>query len=491
MATPQNTVLSLSGGGVKGIAQLVVLAEIERITGQPIYKLFNGGIAGTSVGGILAILLTLPKEKGSTEPMFSAAEALELFENSAADIFPQKFGGGLLKIFKHQYSQKPLKAMLEKYAGDNKLGDSLSRLFITAFDVSGEADDPNKVFDSFDPVDKDIFMKLAALWTSAAPTYFKAVDGFVDGGLWGNRPAASALKKLKEGLNTEQQSEVLKNTTICALNFESPNVREIPSKKLDGQIGWLTKGNLVNKILRANEKDATDEVRRDLPEKDQFTEIILNLPKECTKLDNVAPSNIAKLKEVGRKYIENNKESLEKLCTKLVENIAIRENALKAHEEEVNVDQSDVSSESLTSDIENSKDSSSVVSNRLISEEFEAKLAINLNEQQVDALKEGLMKLTPKEYELLQVFLQGLNDAQLVALSKNLPLIADGNFKNTNISEFSNFQNKFLKFFSSMFEHEDNIINDALSCTQQYNQECHNDEVRCDGIELVSYVDAC
>ncbi|WP_375318553.1 patatin-like phospholipase family protein [Candidatus Tisiphia endosymbiont of Oplodontha viridula] len=488
MATPQNSVLALSGGGIKGIAQLVVLAEIERITGKYIFELFDV-IAGTSVGGILAIILTLPKEKGSTKPMFSAVEALKLFEDNAANIFPQKFGGDFLKFFKHKYSQKPLKAMLEKYAGDNTLGDSLSRLFITAFDVSGEADDPNKVFDSFDPVDKDIFMKLAALWTSAAPTYFKAVDDFVDGGLGANRPAASALKKLKEGLNIEQQSEVLKNTTICALNFESPNVREIPSKKLDGQIGWLTKGNLVNKILRANEKDATDEVRRDL--QGQFTEIILKLSKECTKLDNVDPSNIAKLKGVGRKYIEDNKESLEKLCTKLVENVAIRENALKAHEEEVSVDQSDVSSESLTSDIENSKDSASVVSNRLISEEFEAKLAINLNEQQVDALKEGLMKLTPKEYEVLQVFLQGLNDAQLVALSKNLPLIADGNFKNTNISEFSNFQNKFLKFFSSMFEHEDNIINDALSCTQQYNQECHNDEVRCDGIELVSYVDAC
>lgn len=39
--TEQNKVLGLSGGGVKGIAELVVLAKIEAITQQPISKLFD------------------------------------------------------------------------------------------------------------------------------------------------------------------------------------------------------------------------------------------------------------------------------------------------------------------------------------------------------------------------------------------------------------------------------------------------------------------
>lgn len=43
----QNKVLCLSGGGVKGIAELVVLQKIEEITQQPISKLFNI-ISGTS-----------------------------------------------------------------------------------------------------------------------------------------------------------------------------------------------------------------------------------------------------------------------------------------------------------------------------------------------------------------------------------------------------------------------------------------------------------
>ncbi|MFU7502915.1 MAG: patatin-like phospholipase family protein [Candidatus Tisiphia sp.] len=87
--TGQNKVLCLSGDGVKGIAELVVLAKIEEITQQPISKLFNI-ISGTSVGGLITALLTIPKEEESTEPRYSAKEALELFENTAPEIFPPK-----------------------------------------------------------------------------------------------------------------------------------------------------------------------------------------------------------------------------------------------------------------------------------------------------------------------------------------------------------------------------------------------------------------
>jgi uncharacterized protein len=494
MPTLQKMFLSLSGGGIKGVSQLIVLAEMEKITGMPISKLFDG-IAGTSVGAIITVALTRPKEPGSTEPLFSAEKVLEMFENKAAEIFPPKFGGGFLKIFKHQYSQKPLKAALEEYAGDTTLGDSVTRAFISAFDVSGKEDNPNKFWDSDNPADKGILAKWAARCSAAAPTYFQPVidedngTAFVDGGLGANRPAASVLKKLKEGLNIEQQREMLKNTTICALNFEPPDIpREIPSKKLDGSIGWVTKGNLVNKILRANEKDATDEVRRDLSEDGQFIEIVLNLPKGCTKLDNVSPSNIAKLKEVGKKYVEDNKELIEKLCATLVKNAQAREESLKLHEAQ-SVEESSVLSEDKENDnIDKKGQDKNTVNTHVISEEFEAKLAINLTEKQAESLKEGLMKLSPKEYDVLQVFLKGLNDAQLEALYAHLPLIADGNFKNINISELSHFQNKFLKFFSSMFEHEDNIINEAISCADEYRAA---EEVACDGrgSEVAHYVD--
>jgi len=59
-----NQILSLSGGGVKGIAELVLLAEIEERTGKYISAL-SSIITSTSVGGLTSGLLTIPKEQDS------------------------------------------------------------------------------------------------------------------------------------------------------------------------------------------------------------------------------------------------------------------------------------------------------------------------------------------------------------------------------------------------------------------------------------------
>mgnify|MGYP001799178002 CR=1 FL=1 len=48
--------LSLDGGGIRGIIPAVLLAEIEKRTGKRIAQLFHL-MAGTSTGGILALAL--------------------------------------------------------------------------------------------------------------------------------------------------------------------------------------------------------------------------------------------------------------------------------------------------------------------------------------------------------------------------------------------------------------------------------------------------
>lgn len=487
----ENRILSISGGGIKGIAELVVLAEIEEYTGKPISKLFNV-ITGTSVGGLIATLLTIPKEEGSTKLLFSAKQALELFENTAADIFPQKwyFNGPIGNIFSHKYSQKPLKAMLEKYLGNSTLDEAITRVIIPVFDVSGK-NDPNKVFDSH--THNGILKKEVVLATTAAPTYFKAVvnkEGvggfgydagvpyaFVDGGLSANRPAASALGVLKKGMTLEEQVEMLKHTTLCSINFEQTHKETaIPSKKLDGSIGWVTKGNIINKIMKATEHSATTEVKKDLPEAGQFTEISIPIPKECKKLDNVKLDNIAKLKEIGKQYVENNKELLENLCKTLVESVNREENLKTA-----NIDESNVSSALVASDNTNEEqnnNASSTVSNRVISNECDKQqlLIKDLDDSQYETLQRGLSTLTPRESQLLEMFLQVLDDTQIEALSGRISSIINGNHMD-EIPELTNSQNMLLSSFSKMFIPD----NDYASLSNTCGQEALAQEVPCDG----------
>ncbi|WP_342267382.1 patatin-like phospholipase family protein [Candidatus Tisiphia endosymbiont of Empis tessellata] len=483
----ENRILSISGGGIKGIAELVVLAAIEEMTGKSISELFNV-ITGTSVGGLIATLLTIrDEEKGSTEPLFSAKQALELFENTAADIFPQKwyFNGPIGNIFSHKYSQKPLKAMLEKYLGNSTLDEAITRVIIPVFDVSGK-NDPNKVFDSHT---YDILKKEVVLATTAAPTYFKPVVNkkdvggfgydpgvdyaFVDGGLSANIPAGSAIGVLKEGMALEEQVKMLKHTMLCSINFEQTHKETaIPSKKLDGSIGWVTKGNIINKIIKATEHSAITEVKKDLPEAGQFTEISIPIPKECKKLDNVKPDNIAKLKEIGRQYVENNKELLENLCKTLVESVN-REESLKA----ANIDESNVSSVLVASDNTNEEqdnNASSTVSNRVISKECDKQqlLIKDLNDSQYETLQKGLSTLTPRESQLLEMFLQVLDNTQIEALSGRISSIINGNHMD-EIPELTNSQNMLLNSFSKMFIPD----NDYNTC----GQEALAQEVTCDG----------
>ncbi len=64
-------VLSIDGGGIRGIIPAMVLAEIERRTGERIAEMFDL-IAGTSTGGILALGLTKPGQDG--EPEYGAVQ---------------------------------------------------------------------------------------------------------------------------------------------------------------------------------------------------------------------------------------------------------------------------------------------------------------------------------------------------------------------------------------------------------------------------------
>src|SRR5438105_8053097 len=88
-------ILSIDGGGIRGIVPAIVLASIEERTGKPIAQLFDL-IAGTSTGAILALGLTKADESG--QPEFSAQHLCEVYEREIPNIFrnPQSWWGNLL-----------------------------------------------------------------------------------------------------------------------------------------------------------------------------------------------------------------------------------------------------------------------------------------------------------------------------------------------------------------------------------------------------------
>jgi len=332
-----NRILALSGGGIKGIAELMVLIEIEERTGKSISELFPI-VSGTSVGGLIAALLTIPKEQGSKESKYSAKEALEIFKSNAEDIFPNTFLGSVKQVFTHKYSQKPLEKLLEKYLGDNRMDSPTSRLVIPVNDLTTNGSEL-EIFDSLNNYSPHVRVKDVLLATTAAPTYFSpimdkaAVQGYnyasglpyayADGGLDANRPANEVLKLLKQNHTREEQKQILDNTMVCAFNFSNDiePISSIPKIGFDGLLGWLIKGKLVSRLMDNKEASSTAEVMSNLSEEDEFFEVKLPITKETKSLDNASSKNIQKLEEIGRKYVEENSKLIQKLCDNLLDNL--------------------------------------------------------------------------------------------------------------------------------------------------------------------------
>ncbi|KAJ7668205.1 acyl transferase/acyl hydrolase/lysophospholipase [Mycena rosella] len=176
--------LSTDGGGVRGVSSLRILQEImaEVAPNAKPYEYFDTVIAGTSTGGLIAIMLgrlqmtieECAKEYESlSKEVFGAGNAITRGANSAASLFTGA-----------TYSASTLEACFKKLI-KKRLGDENAKMY--------DRDVKCKVFVTIVRTDN------AARATSAAPHYFDAMEingvKFADGGLGYNNPAPELIRE--------------------------------------------------------------------------------------------------------------------------------------------------------------------------------------------------------------------------------------------------------------------------------------------------------
>jgi patatin-like phospholipase/acyl hydrolase len=188
-------ILSIDGGGIRGIFPAGVLAGLERhfTGGRTIASNFDL-IAGTSTGGILALGLGAG---------FTATELLDLYVNRGCEVFPP--AGRIRTLLRDKqhyrrylYDSDALQKLLTDQLGERLFGDSKVRLCIPAFEGAH-----SEVYVFKTPHHRDYKtdrfqrMTTVGLATAAAPSYFRPLehDGYtlVDGGVWANNPIMLAL----------------------------------------------------------------------------------------------------------------------------------------------------------------------------------------------------------------------------------------------------------------------------------------------------------
>ncbi|WP_432472621.1 patatin-like phospholipase family protein [Amphritea sp. HPY] len=299
-------VLSIDGGGIRGLIPALVLADLEKKTGKRTHQLFDL-ICGTSTGGIIALGVTV--DDGAGEARFSALQISKIYEDRGRDIFSRSVWKGVSTaggLSDEKYSAQGLETVLDEYLSDQLMGAGLKPTLIPSYDIQGRTP---LFFKSWHGEHQGLEMRHVARATSAAPTYFEpalvAVDGamraLVDGGVYINNPAVSAYVEAKKLFPGEE---------IKLLSLGTGElVRPIAYEEARGW-GKLEWAQPVMGCIFDGVSDAADYQMTELLE-GNYLRLQYALEHASDDLDNATQGNIENLKSVARKLLRTHKAEIE------------------------------------------------------------------------------------------------------------------------------------------------------------------------------------
>ncbi|WP_413110310.1 patatin-like phospholipase family protein [Thaumasiovibrio sp. DFM-14] len=229
-------ILSIDGGGIRGIIPALVLAELEKLTGKASRDLFHL-MCGTSTGGIIALGLSVDKEQGLP---YSAVELSKIYRDRGTEIFARSFWQGVSSVgglADETYSSDGLEQVLEEYFSSDVMAAAKTRVMVTTYDIERRSPFFIK---SWKESTRSVKMRDAARATSAAPTYFEPAlltienrrHALIDGGIFVNNPAVSAYAEAKK-LYPDEEIKLLSLGT-------GELVRKIPYREAKdwGKASW-------------------------------------------------------------------------------------------------------------------------------------------------------------------------------------------------------------------------------------------------------------
>lgn len=343
-------ILSIDGGGIRGIIPGVILEYIEnelrRIEGdnKRLTDYFDL-MAGTSTGGILSGLYLLPDDKNAFRPKYNASEAVNLYFLNGPKIF--KIGlwkridsiGGLTD---EKYDAKAFEKALKQYFGDAMLGDLLKPSLITAYDIEKRR---AVFFTSKEAGESGVSnfrMRDVVRATTAAPTYFEPpliysqageAYALIDGGVFANNPALCAYaeaRKLHFDAVNKVNNPCADDMLIISVGSGAKSMArkrpyEHKAYRDAGKIKWIPA--IIDIMMSGNSETVDYQLRQiydTLKEenKGNYHRLDPDIGMASPKMDDASPTNMEALRQAGKAFIAENKAELDIIVHKLIANKA-------------------------------------------------------------------------------------------------------------------------------------------------------------------------
>lgn len=317
---PTYRILSLDGGGVRGIVEAVWLRELAKRLDRPLHSYFDL-ITGTSIGSILACSVSMDLDMEDT---------VQIFLTRIGKIFPSPLSmiwSKLLRIRFYQlgpplYDGKGLETLLQEIFGDARFTvDYLKTPVLLPTYNTGELT-PEYIRSNQPEYAENHVWEICRAACSAPfffPPYTIQRDGsphtMIDGALFSNNPTGCALaeaQRIHRSLNVRPVNYLVASFGTVSVNSAPLSSVHMGFRTFEW-IRWV-----LYTIFASNTKDANHKVLQAIGE-DNFFRFQVGLPKGMDRIDNADPDNLHSLMQLAQDYLTSDEGSM--LLDKLVERL--------------------------------------------------------------------------------------------------------------------------------------------------------------------------
>ncbi len=346
MSGKKVVILSIDGGGIRGIIPGVIMeyieSELRKKEGDDVRIAdYFDLVAGTSTGGILTGLYLMPDDQNPSRPKYNASDAVNLYFLNGPKIFDLNLWrriNTVAGLTDEKYDADYFEKALLRYFGDSLLSDLLKPSLITAYDIEKR----KAIFFTSKQAGvtplKNFKMRDVVRATASAPTYFEppliysqsgTAYALIDGGLYANNPALCAYaeaRKMSFSAQGKASHPCGEDMLIISLGSGSKSMAEkkpYPYKEFKdaGKIKWIPP---VIDIMMSGNSETVDyqlmQIYDTLSDsnKNDYHRLDPGIGLASPDMDNAKPENMEALRQAGKAFVAANQEEIDLIISKLI-----------------------------------------------------------------------------------------------------------------------------------------------------------------------------